>query len=75
MPGAVRHARPWERDGRETMNQLESAMEWRCGLPVAPRDATMTPAACSPPGRWQRGRQVRMTGRPTDGSRLGDVGG
>ena len=50
--------RPWGRDEREMTNQRESAMEWRCGLPVAPRGATRTLAARSPPGRWRRWREA-----------------
>ena len=60
MPGATRPERPWERDERAMMNQLESSMGWRCGLPAAPRDAATTPATHSPLGRWQHGQQVTM---------------
>ena len=56
MPGATRHARPWERDGPETTNQLELATEWRCGLPAAPRGATRMLATRSPSGQWRRWR-------------------
>ena len=46
-----------ERGARETKNRQGSAMEWRCGRPTAPKDAARTPAARSPPGRWQRWRR------------------
>ena len=59
MPGATQRARPWERNGRATMNQLELATGWRCGLPAALRDAATTLAARSLPGRWQRWRQAK----------------
>ena len=58
MLGATRPARPWERDERETMNQPELETKWRCGLPAAPRGAANMLAACFPPGRWRRWRQV-----------------
>ena len=50
--------RPWERDKRGTTNQRESAMEWRCGRPAAPRGAARMLATRSPPGRWRRWRQA-----------------
>ena len=58
MPGATRPVRPWGHDERETMNQLGSATEWRCGLPASPRDAAKMLAAHSLPGRWRRWRQA-----------------
>ena len=58
MPGAMQPAGPRERDERETMNQLELAMEWRCGLPTTPRDPVTTLGARSLPGRWQRWRRT-----------------
>ena len=58
MPGATRHACPWERDEHETMNQLELATEWRCGLPATPRGAAKMLATRPPPSRWRRWRQA-----------------
>ena len=47
-----------ERDERETMSWLGSAMEWRSGRPAAQKDAVRTLVASFPPDRWRRWRRA-----------------